>query len=183
VPGVKRLLIFGDSYVAAADRGRPGYARLAPLLLGWRGAHIGVGGTGFVKASGNRRPYPDRLADLLSREADVVVVQASGNDAVCDLSVVEQAAETFVAATVERFPSVLLLGPMWALDGSEHLPELRKRLRAAADRTGVRYVDTSGWLRARWIGSDGAHPTWAGHARLAWLVARAVRRSCRPRGR
>lgn len=180
---MRRLLVFGDSYVAAADRGRPGYARLAPMLLVMRGQHIGAGGTGFVKSSSERQPYPARLADLLDRRADLVVVQASGNDALCDFTAVESTAESFLTATVSRFPRVLLLGPMWALDGSERLPELRKRLQSVAERTGAEYVDTDGWLSSRWIGPDGAHPTWPGHVRLAWFTARAVRRSCRRPGR
>lgn len=160
------VLIFGDSYVAA----RWSYAR----LLG--ASRMGRGGTGFVRASGDRLPYPDRLPDLLAADADVVVVQATGNDALCDLELVEKEAAEFLRPVVERFPRVILLGPMWALDGSEHLPELRDRMRRVADDLDVPLIDALGWLRPALIGPDGAHPTRRGHAVIAWRLARALRR-------
>lgn len=172
---VKRLLVFGDSYVAAADRMRPGYARIVPLLLGWRGEHMGRGGTGFVRTSGDRREYADRLAELLTRRADVLVVQATGNDATCDLADVDAATRAFLSAVVGRFPRVVVIGPMWAKDGSEHLPALRDVTSAATSDAGAEFVDALGWVRPADIGPDGAHPTWAGHWRIARKVATSIR--------
>lgn len=180
---MRRLLIFGDSYVAAADNGRPGYARLTPILLGMRGGHMGLGGTGFVRANGDRLPYESRLPALLAEDADVVVVQGTGNDAVCDPEEVQTAATAFLAPVVERFPAVYLTGPMWAKDGADHLPAIRHALKAAAGTTGARFVEVGGWVQPRHIGEDGAHPTWKGHAVIAVKLARAISRSSIPRRR
>lgn len=171
---MKSLLIFGDSYVAAADRGRPGYARLTPLLMLSRGQHMGRGGTGFVKENGARLPYPDRLPDLLATSADLTVVQATGNDAPCDLAAVETAAEEFLAKLIADGRHVVVLGPMWAMDGRENLPALRHTIQRVCDRQGVRFIDALDWLTPRLIGPDGAHPTWRGHAALAWRLSRAL---------
>lgn len=173
--GVKAI-IFGDSYVAAADRGRPGYARLTPLLLGWRGEHAGLGGTGFVKTAGDRGAYPSRLPELLARHADTVIIQASGNDAPCDLEDVRVAAKDFLTTIAGRFPRVVMLGPMWAKDGAENLPALSSALAAVCDEQGIQFIDALGWLSPRLIGPDGAHPTRLGHAVIAARLAWALRR-------
>lgn len=178
--GPKRMLTFGDSFVAAADHCRPGYARLLPLLMLSRGENMGRGGTGFVKASGDRRPYRSRLVDLLSRESDLVVIQSSGNDAGCDLEDVQMAARDFLTAICDRFARVVVIGPMWAIEGRENLPALRDTIGSVCGELDIQFVDALGWLAPRWIGPDGAHPTWAGHALIAWKAARAIRRS-RPR--
>lgn len=171
------MIIFGDSYVAAADRGRPGFARLAPVFLGWRGAHMGRGGTGFVKSSPGRLPYSDRLPDLLASTADVLIVQATGNDATCDLPSVRAEASAFLTAATRKFPRVIVLGPMWAKDGVENLPELRDLTRDVCAEVGVQFIDALGWLSGRWIGVDGAHPTRLGHALIAIRLVGSIRRS------
>ena len=171
------ILTFGDSFVAAADHGRPGYARIAPLLLASKGQHMGSGGTGFAKTNGNRPAYPARLAALLARDAHTVIIQASGNDAPCDLEEVRAAAKDFLITAAERFPKLVVLGPMWAIEGRENLPALHDTIREVCTHVSVPFIDALGWLSPRWIGPDGAHPTWAGHALIAWKLARAIRTS------
>lgn len=175
------IMTFGDSFVAAADRGRPGYARLMPLLLASKGHHMGSGGTGFVKTNGTRPAYPARLNDLLAHEADTVIIQASGNDAPCDLEEVRLAAKDFLTAAVARFPKLLVLGPMWAIEGREHLPALRDTMRDVCGELGITFIDALDWLSPRWIGPDGAHPTWGGHLLIAWKLAGAMRQRVKPK--
>lgn len=171
------ILTFGDSFVAAADRGRPGYARILPLLLLSKGRHMGSGGTGFVKTNGAKPAYPARLDDLLVQDADTLIIQASGNDAPCDLEEVRLAAKDFLAATTARFPRIVVLGPMWAIEGREHLPTLRDVMRDVCAELGIQFIDALDWISPRWIGPDGAHPTWRGHLLIAWKASRAIRRS------
>lgn len=179
-----RILTFGDSFVAAANRGRPGYARLTPLLLASQGRHMGSGGTGFVKTSGARPAYSGRLAAMLAQDAETVIVQASGNDASCDLDEVRAAARDFLAVARDRFTRVFVLGPMWAIEGRENLPALRDTLQEVCDDLGISFIDALGWLSSRWIGPDGAHPTWSGHVVIAFRLARAIAalRRARPPG-
>ena len=171
------ILIFGDSYVAAADRGRPGYARIAPLLMLSKGEYMGLGGTGFVRTNGDRPAYAGRLPALLAREAGTVIVQATGNDALSDLSTVAAATRDFLTVTAARFPRVIVLGPMWAKDGAGNLSALRDLTARTCAELGIEFIDALGWLSPRLIGPDGAHPTWLGHAVIAARLARAVRRS------
>lgn len=170
------ILIFGDSYVAAADHGRPGYARIAPLLLFKSGEHMGLGGTGFVQTNGDRPAYSGRLPALLAREAGTVIVQATGNDALCDLADVEAATRDFLTVAAGRFPRVIVLGPMWAKDGAENLPAIRDLTAAVCAELDIEFVDALGWLSPRLIGPDGAHPNWLGHAVISVRLALAVRR-------
>lgn len=169
------ILIFGDSYVAAADRGRPGYARIAPLLMLRRGSHMGLGGTGFVKTSGDRPAYAARLAALMNHGTDAVIVQASGNDAPCDLEQVRAAAQDFLTVAAGKSPQLVVVGPMWAIEGRDNLPALRDTIAGVCAGLGIPFIDGLGWLSPRWIGPDGAHPTWGGHAVIAWKLAAAYK--------
>lgn len=172
---MKTIVIFGDSYVAAADRGRPGFARLTPLLMLRRGSHMGRGGTGFVKENGTRLPYPDRLPELLDRRADLTLVQVSGNDAPCDLRAVERAAEDFLCRLIADGRRAVVLGPMWAIEGRDNLSVLRDTVRLVCERCGVPFIDALGWVGPSMMGPDGAHPNLRGHAVVAWRLAVALR--------
>lgn len=171
-----RAVFFGDSFVAAAARFRPGYARVTPLLLRWRGSLMARGGTGFVKvADDGRKPYPDRLAELLAVKADIVVVQASGNDATCDLAEVAEAADSFLCRVQAAFSRVYVLGPMWTIAEPENLPELSGALAKVCGELDIPFIDGLSWLNPQLIGPDGEHPTWRGHALIAWRLANAIR--------
>jgi len=140
---------------------------------------MGLGGTGFVKANGDRGPYHSRLPALLQRRADILIIQATGNDALCDLDEVRVVAKDFLTQAAARFPRVVVLGPMWAKDGAENLPALSETIRTVSESCGVAYVDAASWVTPRLIGPDGAHPTKLGHAVIAWKTAAALR--ARPR--
>lgn len=179
---MRQAVIFGDSFVAA----RYSYARVAPALLGYRGRPMGLGGTGFVKAAlDGRQPYHTRFEALVAARPDLAIVQASGNDAVCDLAKVRAATSMFLGGLRDRLPNtrVVVLSCMWAGDGSEHLPELRDVTRKACAAQGVPFVDALNWLRDDLIGLDGAHPTVKGHAVIALNVVREVRHALVPAGR
>lgn len=169
-------MIVGDSYVAAANRGRPGYARVASLLLGHRPRFIGYGGSGFVRSDGRPR-YEHALPEITATAPRTLVLQVSGNDAVCDLADVEEAMDDFLREVAAACPSTrtVVMGPFWAKDGAEHLPELAERTAKVCAAHGVPYLGGLGWVQPRHIGPDGAHPTWAGHLALGVRVARAVR--------
>lgn len=171
-----KAIIFGDSYVAAADKGF-GYAKLAPALMGWRGQHMGLGGTGFARTNGERPAYGARLADLLSRDADTVIIQATGNDAVCDLEEVRARTKDFLVTIAERITRVIVVGPMWAKHGADQLPALRDLTAEVCRELDVQFIDALGWLSPRLIGPDGAHPTRLGHVVIAARLAFAVRLS------
>jgi lysophospholipase L1-like esterase len=171
------MTIFGDSWVAAANRGRPGYARLTPLLLARVGQFNGAGGTGFVATSGERLAYSSRLDQLAKMPSDLLLLQASGNDAPHDFAEVESAADSFLRQAMPHFQRTVVLGPLWAGEGRERLPQLRDVIASAASRHGVPFIDGLDWMRERDMGPDPFHPSWRGHLRLARKVARAVRNS------
>jgi len=171
------ILTFGDSYVAAANRGRPGYARLLPLLTRTKGQHMGLGGTGFVRTSGDRQAYASRLPALLARKADTLIIQATGNDAMCDLGEVQARTKDFLTVVCGAFPKVVVVGPMWAKDGAENLPALRDLTDDVCAELGITFIDALGWLTPKLIGPDGAHPTKLGHAVIAFRLARTLRTS------
>lgn len=170
-----RAVFFGDSYVGASRS----YACIAPLLLGWRPLpRMGRGGTGFVKAAPDgRQPYATRLPELLSAPADVIVVQASGNDAPCDLRAVEDATREFLVKLRAGRPDarIVVLSGMWAIEGRENLPKLLGVTARVVAEVGLPFIDASRWLSPSLIGPDGAHPTTRGHATIAARFAWALR--------
>jgi lysophospholipase L1-like esterase len=137
---------------------------------------MGLGGTGFVRTNGERPAYASRLPALLSKDAGTVVIQATGNDAICDLASVEAATRDFLTVATGRFPRVIVVGPMWAKDGAGNLPALRDLTARVCADLGIPFIDALGWLSPRLIGPDGAHPTKLGHAVIAAKLAAAIRR-------
>ncbi len=89
-------------------------------------------------------------------------------------------AREFLAPVVERFATVYLSGPMWALDGAGRLPALRMELKRAAADTCATFLEASGWLEPRHVGADGAHPTRVGHYVIAGRAAKAIKRTTAP---
>ncbi|WP_147261950.1 SGNH/GDSL hydrolase family protein [Blastococcus sp. TF02A-26] len=173
------VAVIGDSYsqgtgLAGPDAAWP--ARLAGLI-GAPVAVDGMGSTGFTTAGfceGDDVTYGDRLADDLP-ETDVVVVQGGANDATLgDPAGVQQAA-TDLLADLEDVPTVVVVGPP-AVPAADRaaVDTVDRGLRAATEGAGRIYVpliDADIPLLA-----DGIHPTEAGQARIAELIADALGR-------
>lgn len=171
-----RAVIFGDGLAADPAAGALGFARVLPLLLGWRGQVLGRPGPGFVKLPmDERRPYASRLPELRASGCDVVLVQVSGNDARVDPDAVREAGDAFLAAAQAAVPVVHVLGPVWSPYAPRRLPVLRDLVaRVCADR-GLLFVDGLGWLSPSLVAPDGEHPTRRGHLRIAARTAQALR--------
>lgn len=161
-------MVFGDSYAAEPL----GYARILPPMLLRRGCVEALGGTGFTATDPSRKraAYYARLNKV--RDCDEILVQASGNDAKHPVAQVAADADSFISA-LPRMP-VWVLGPMWALDGSENLPELDEALGCVAQQHGLRYIRALGWLTEADMRADGAHPTLLAHAKIARRIRAAI---------
>lgn len=174
------VVVYGDSYTAGkpliGGMGAANWTRLLPLRLA--AANDAVGGTGFVTIMhGSAFPYAATVWPV--PEARVAVVFGGINDEQIDPDTVRMGAVVTLGAVAGSSPQAvrLLIGPQWpATPPTASILAVRDALAAAAAQAGVRYVDATSWFQGRpdLIGADGLHPTDAGHARIAALMAPVI---------
>ncbi|MCD9199473.1 SGNH/GDSL hydrolase family protein [Aeromicrobium wangtongii] len=174
---IPTAIIFGDSWVSMGRK--PGYSKIAPVLLGWRGRSMGLGGTGFVAEGPNgRKPYASRIPELLAAGADVLVLQGSGNDAPFEADEVEAAADQFLRQVSGHFQQVYMIGVPWAGKGRQTLHLTNAAYERAAEANGALFVPAENWLdRSHMKKDDPWHPSHRGHLRMARKVAAGIRRA------
>jgi lysophospholipase L1-like esterase len=183
-------LVVGDSYLAGAI-GVTQQRTFGPLTctaLGWLCQYDAQGGTGYAADGHDNdsafRPYGIRLATDQANDAtpDVVVITGGRNDAAeADGAT---SAKAYLAAVRKAYPTAALVvvAPFW--DDSKPPPALlalRDVLKVQASRNRAAFIDPLGaeWITdanaPTYIGSDGTHPTAAGHAFLAQKLSSALR--------
>lgn len=178
--GPTTALIIGDSYAAGkgADPGQ-GFVDQLTVKTGWV-VHVDAeGNTGFIKAGHDidptYQPYGDRLAaDKAKYAADIVIVTGGRNDA--PLPNATTVAAFYLTSVHKDFPKakLVVVAPFWS-DG--HPPvgllAIRDQEKATAKQLGAVFIDpvAEQWITdqdaKQFIGSDGIHPTQAGHDYLA----------------
>ncbi|WP_372460721.1 SGNH/GDSL hydrolase family protein [Actinomycetospora endophytica] len=171
----------GDSYFAGTKLGGIGRSNIASLLagrFGWNSLNAAVGGTGYAHASSTSPPYAlAQLPAVLSHDPSLILVEGSINDGHAEPASAEAAAKNLYAVIAGRLPGVriVVVGPISPGRATGSLAALDDAMRRAANSCGLPYIDASGedWLPAGipgLIGSDGVHPTDAGHQRMATLL-------------
>lgn len=182
-PLVKLVGFIGDSYTAGSDLGGRGDANITSLLgqrFGWQTVNAAVGGTGYVNSgpSGqNRAPFEAAQLDrIVAAQPSAVVISGSRND--IGEPGVRDAAGRLYSNLKAKLPNtkLIVVGPAW-VNGNppEGLLDVRDNVRDAARQAGITFIDpiAEGWFAssdASLIGSDGVHPTDAGHQRMAQLL-------------
>lgn len=178
-----RIDVLGDSYVAGSDEGGKGLSNWTSLT-GTRFYEDGnpvelnpvaQPGSGYITRGATGLVFGEAANQFLSPEADVVLVFGSRNDGrQSDAAMYEAARSLYMdLQTLAPKAEIIVVGPVWvdANVPSSISANNQAMARAAADAK-VRYVDAlaEGWFAgsdSTLIGTDGVHPTNAGHAYLA----------------
>ena len=187
-PGTpERIAVIGDSYTSGSPQGGTGDKRWTAVvtgLLNSRGfavtTDVGAeGGSGYVHGGNHSGGvFADKIDAAVKPEDKVVVFFGSRNDS--------RALEGQMAhATCEAFrkaemaapgAQLLVIGPPW-VNASPPPSVLAARdiIRNRSQELGLHFVDpiADGWFvdRPDLIGSDGVHPTDAGHQYMADKIA------------
>jgi lysophospholipase L1-like esterase len=177
-----QVAFLGDSYTGGSNMNISGTASLYSTLLAaqfhFSVDNFGVGGTGFVAPGQTNQPFGVRVPDVVALQPDVVVVEGGHNDGTYPEAQVQAAARDVLSRLHAGLPKakIIVIGPIWP---SGDVPQIERNLdgdlRQLAASVGARFVDpiADGWFSepyTKLIGSDGTHPTDAGHARIAHLL-------------
>lgn len=179
----QRVAIIGDSYTSGSPQGGNGDRRWTAILtaqLRERGidvdARVGAeGGAGYVQ--GGRRTgevFADKIAVAVRPNDSLLVFFGSRNDSRASRAQMARATcdtlrNAEIAAPAAR---LLVIGPPWVDANPPHyILQARDILRDRTDELGGQFVDpiADGWFvdRPDLIGTDGVHPTDAGHEYMA----------------
>jgi lysophospholipase L1-like esterase len=141
----------------------------------WELSEDAVGGSGYL-APGLGEPIPVRLGRDLGRSPDVVILAAGRNDLKYPANEVASAATLVVDRLRAAMPDaeIVLFSPFSSGEPTAAVSALTADLSAVADRARVEWVDVSTFSPSGLIGSDGVHPTQAGHEALAARIAEAL---------
>jgi lysophospholipase L1-like esterase len=188
--GLSRIAVIGDSYTTGTDEGGEGpdsWTSQAWLLLAGQGARVDAdvaaeGGAGYGIRGNQGSLFEDLTIRAVNRDDALVVFFGSRNDQPVDMrNYSALVGETFQIARREAPKAkFLVIGPPWpTVDPPPELFALRDSLRAQARTVGAVFVDplAEGWFvgQPELIGSDGVHPTDAGHAYLAQKIAPLIK--------
>lgn len=165
------------------------FATLTSAAFGWVPVNRGQGGTGYIAAGSmevpEHGPFEDRVAAIVADAPEVVVVSGGNNDS--GLGASDEELRAAVTATIqplrEGLPdaAIYVVGPFWPEPSPpDAVLRVRDIVAQVAGEFGVPFVDPLGaeWItevidgdqpgiRADIIGTDGTHPSAAGHAYIA----------------
>jgi lysophospholipase L1-like esterase len=178
--------VIGDSYTTGHPMGGVGpngWPALAWQMLAGQGLPIAAdvaaeGGAGYGIPGNRNNMFGALTAEAVRPDDGLVVFFGSRNDqpvAPQDLAARSAAAFALARQTAPR-ARLLVIGPPWPTPAvPPAVLQIRDVLRAQARAAGATFFDP---LAARWfvdtptlIGSDGVHPTDAGHVYLADRIA------------
>lgn len=184
-----RAVIMGDSYTEggsgiAGVNDLSNYAAQTAQLLGWGDFYkSGVGGNGYLNASGGRLKFRDRLAtDVYPFKPEVLVIAGGINDPIIGL---QDEAKAMFDDIQAKLPNtiVFVVGP-WDPTQAQFVADKSGAIRAAMgtrpnfyfiDNIGEKWQTGNGRVSApngsgnadTFVAADGIHPTQAGHDNLA----------------
>lgn len=177
-PAGSRVVVLGDSYASGwkgTGRGTQNWTSVVGRARGWSVTNLAVAGTGFLNPGWTNQPLGSRVARVVRERPDVVVIAAGHNDSRWSAAATSKAADEVIRRIHARLPDtvIVVVGPIWQ-DGSppSRCLALRDHLRRTAARVGAVFIDpiAERWFAGpnnRFVGSDGIHPTNAGHRHIA----------------
>ncbi|AMO61298.1 lysophospholipase L1-like esterase [Mycolicibacterium phlei] len=183
---LNRIAVIGDSYTTGGELGGlgdKGWTAQAWRMLAERGiavsADVGAeGGAGYGTRGNRGSLFEDLTARTVKPDDRLVVFYGSRNDQHVDptqLSILIYG--TFqLARRIAPSASFLVIGPPWpTAEVPDTITRIRDALRYQARVAGATFIDpiALGWFvgRPELIGSDGVHPTDAGHTYMAEKIA------------
>ncbi len=193
------IYVLGNSIAAGqgAIDGAHGFPHTMATRLGWTLTVDGVGGTGYTSPGSVGPLYGDssRLNPLISAATDVVMIQ--GGEVVdvptCALTAAEATRICRAILAAKPTTRIILLGWFMPVSIANSTPwkQWNAAMNAAATIVGGIFIDplTWGWMTGSgrsgtpvgdgngdvYRGSDGTHPSQAGHDYLGTRVAFAIR--------
>jgi lysophospholipase L1-like esterase len=177
-----KAVVLGDSYTSGwngAGIGSRGWPALVGANRGWKVVNLSVAGTGFMNPGWTGRTIGSRVDAAVRQKPGVVIVAGGHNDSAWAASTTSRAAVSAIDHLHAALPDALIVivAPIWQ-NGSPptRCLILRDALRRKAAEIGAVFIDplAEHWFAGpshRFIGSDGLHPTNAGHA---WLATRIL---------
>ncbi|MGV0794909.1 Rv0518 family GDSL lipase [Mycolicibacterium sp. XJ1819] len=183
---VNRVAVIGDSYTTGGDLGGVGssnWTARAWQALAQQGipitADVGAeGGAGYGTRGERGSLFEDLTARTVRPDDALVVFFGSRNDQPVNpaqLSILTYGTLQ-LARRIAPSATFLVIGPPWpTADPPEAVLRIRDTLQYQAGLAGAVFFDpiAAGWFvgQPNLIGSDGVHPTDAGHAYLADKIA------------
>lgn len=181
-----RIAIIGDSYTAGGGIGGLGskcWTMRAWQILAAQQTAVTAdvnaeGGAGYGTRGSHGHVFEDLADGVVKSDDSLVVFFGSRNDEHVDpaqLSILIYGTLQ-LARRLAPSASFLIIGPPWpTADPPDWVLRIRDALRYQAGVAGARFVDpiAAGWFVGQpgLIGSDGVHPTDAGHAYMAEKIA------------
>lgn len=171
-------VFIGDSYIQGRGAGSP-ISRWTTVLSGekgWSETNLGIGGTGYVAAAGDRTPYSESIQKAVAANPLTVIVSGGRNDVTIPMTSVVPAIDKFYDDLRAALPGakIIALSPLWdSTEPPANLQTIASTVEAAASRVNAHYVDLGQPLQGHpeMITSDGVHPNDAGYAAIAQAVS------------
>lgn len=178
------MYVVGDSFTGGSSMNEgPTWPNLVAAEEGWTVGTDGRSGSGYVAPGARDWPFTTRINNrLVESGADAVILAGGLNDAARINDGETTVAEVAAAATdtIEQLkvamPStrIVMLSPFASGAATSTVLELRDAFADVAANEGVAYIDVTDYLTPDLIGSDGVHPTDAGHAAIAEQITPAL---------
>lgn len=172
-------LTIGDSYTGGSDMNSgPTWEERLAVQRGWVPVEDAVGGTGYIARSELGPSLQKRVGRTVAEfDPDVVLVAMGLNDSQHPNDAVIAGARSVLQRIDQGFPKadVVVLSPFSPRPIPE-VEQLEAELRKVAADLGLPYVDVTAafYDHPDLIGSDGTHPTDAGHRYLARYVGQRL---------
>lgn len=189
-PKVPRVVLVGDSYTGTTKMGGAGDKQWTKLIQAKLYASnqrsdwdvTTLGGSGYINTGTANKNFAAGVEEPLMGNADIAILFGSRNDATSPLADVQAAAPKTINRFKERNPSakLIVIGPTWITGNPPaNLLAMRDAIKDATVAAGGTFVDplADGWFfgpDARFIGSDGVHPTDEGNQYLADKILPAI---------
>lgn len=182
-PGPAAVAIIGGSYTAGTEfggMGRNGWPSLVATHLGQQGIDIipSVGaenGSGYITPGDDGTVFADQIPVMVRPDDQLVVIFGSRSESDTSTEEFQAGVRRTLDAARAAAPNakIIVIGPVWTEpDPPKSALQSRDVVQTEAGLTGgATFVDpiAEGWFRdhPELIGSDGVHPTDAGHAYMA----------------
>lgn len=174
------FVVVGDSFVGGSDMNKgPTWPERIMRQQNWIYYNEAQGGTGYIN-KGAAQSFTERLPHILNNYADPELIILAGG-----LNDVQRfPAERITSVAIDMldqmhkaYPNseLVLFSPFAPGDPDERILALADEFEAAATAHNATYIDVSRMLPESVIGSDGTHPTDAGHKILASKVTAALK--------
>jgi lysophospholipase L1-like esterase len=186
-PGPAAVAIIGGSYTAGTKfggKGRNGWPALIAAQLGQQGVGIiptveAEDGSGYVTPGNDQGGvFADQIPTVVRPDDRLVIVFGSRSETDVPAEELQPAVRKTLDAVRAAAPTakIVVIGPVWTdHDPPHNVLQTRDVIQTEAGLTGAIFVDpiAEGWFldRPDLIGSDGIHPTDAGHAYMADKIA------------